>query len=77
MKKFLLPLITLSILAGSCKKSSSGDAAANPPYMSSSAGSTWNYEIINNIAGTTSLYTLASTNRDSTIGGKIYHIYTV
>jgi len=40
------------------------------------AGSTWNYEVTNNTPPpSTSSYTLTSTNRDSSIGGKQYHVY--
>ena len=76
MKKFFFPLFAILMLAVSCKKSSSDGTSTAPPYMSTSAGSTWNYEIINNTNSSTTLYTLASTNRDSTVNGKAYHVYT-
>ncbi|MEO6538837.1 MAG: hypothetical protein ABIT07_13295 [Ferruginibacter sp.] len=44
-------------------------------YMTTTAGSKWNYEAIDNVSLTTSLYSLTSTSRDSTIGGKQFHVY--
>ena len=75
MKKTLFPVLAILILAISCKKSSSDAAPAAIPYMAMSSGSTWNYELINNLTVATTLYTLTSTNRDSTINGKAYHVY--
>ncbi|MEO6404759.1 MAG: hypothetical protein ABIY51_16400 [Ferruginibacter sp.] len=41
------------------------------------AGSTWNYQQVNNTPPTgTSLYTVTSTSRDSTINSKTYHVFT-
>ncbi len=46
-------------------------------YMNTTAGSSWNYEQINNTPpAITAQYTLTSTNRDSTIDGKSFHVYT-
>lgn len=70
MTKILAATLLLFVFA-SCKKSSSGTA---DKYMTLSAGSTWNYQQTN--AGTTSNYTVASTTRDSTINGKVYHVFT-
>ena len=45
--------------------------------MSFTAGSTWNYELVNSVGVvTTSTYVLTSTTRDSTINGKSYHVFT-
>lgn len=47
--------------------------------MSTTANSTWLYENINNIATPgpiTTTYTLTSTNRDTVINGRSYHVYT-
>jgi len=44
--------------------------------MSLTAGSSWNYELINNAAPSTTTFKLTSTSRDSTINGKAYHVYT-
>jgi hypothetical protein len=80
MKMQFLPLLGLSLVFFACKKSSSDPAPAAPvPYMSTSASSTWQYEQLTNPTGpgtVTTNYTLTSTNRDSTINGRVYHVYT-
>jgi hypothetical protein len=59
-----------------------GDDPPEPPvtattYMNMTANSTWNYEQINNTPpAVTSLYTLTSTNRDTTAAGNSYHVFT-
>jgi hypothetical protein len=80
MKMRFLSILTLSAALFACKKSSTTpDVVAPTPYMSTSANSTWQYEQITNPAGpgtVTTNYTLTSTNRDSSINGKAYHVYT-
>ncbi len=71
MNRILALCVILSVFA-SCKKSSSG--AAPDKYMTVSAGSSWNYQ--QNNAGVITNYTLTSTNRDSDILGKTYHVFT-
>lgn len=79
MKKSLIPLFLVFISAISCSKGG-GDSSAPPipadKYISATAGSSWNYEITDNVAATTSPYTVTSTNRDSSVNGKVYHVYT-
>jgi len=78
MKHVILTLLTLSVLGISCKT----DPPAPPPpstllkYMSLTAGSTWNYELTNNLTAATSTFILTSTSRDSTSNGKSYHVFT-
>ncbi len=74
MKKALFTCLGLAILAVSCKKS-------DPPvvvpskFMTFTSGIVWNYETVDNIAVTTTPYTLTSTSSDSTINSKVYHIF--
>jgi hypothetical protein len=79
MKMKFLSLCTLCLVFFACKKSNSDpDPIAPIPYMSTSANSTWQYEQITNPSGpgtVTTNYTLTSTNRDSTINGRPYHVY--
>lgn len=76
MKRNYFILILGSIFIFSCKKSGT-DAPAAEKFMSYSAGSTWNYQQVNNTPPvSTSLYTMTSTNRDSTINSKTYHVFT-
>ena len=77
MKNILLSLFAVSLFITSCKQD---DPPTPPvtatPFMSFTAGSTWNYEVVNNITPSTSSYTLTSTSKDSTINGKSYHVFT-
>ncbi len=79
MKKIHLVAIILCFFVASCDKSNDPAPTPNPTdnFMNMKAGSTWNYEVTNNTPPTnTSPYTLTSTNRDTTIAGKQYHVYT-
>ncbi|MEX0636652.1 MAG: hypothetical protein WD135_07775 [Ferruginibacter sp.] len=77
MKKILYIGLFSTLLAVSCGKDK--DTPPDPnggSYMNAKAGSTWNYEVINNQPPvSTSNYTLTSTNRDSSVNGKTYHVY--
>jgi len=79
MKKTHLFAIILCFFAASCDKGNDPAPTPNPSdnFMNMKAGSTWNYEVTNNTPPpSTSSYTLTSTNRDSSIGGKLYHVYS-
>ncbi len=79
MKKIHLIAIITCFFAASCSKDNGPAPTPNPTnnFMNMKAGSTWNYEVTNNTPPpSTSSYTLTSTNRDSTIAGKQYHVYT-
>jgi hypothetical protein len=74
MKKIVLGCFCLLILTISCKKTKVGDG--NTSYMTTTAGTTWNYETVDNAVSTTTPYTLTSTSTDSTINARVYHVYT-
>jgi hypothetical protein len=82
MKKAIFAILGLFLLVTSCKKSSddgSGSGTTPTPYMSITANSTWQYEQITNPSSATPVsvtYTLTSTTKDSSIGGKQYHVFT-
>jgi hypothetical protein len=79
MKMRIFSLFSLSLVLFACKKSDPDPIPAAPvPYMSTSANSTWQYEQITNPGptSTTINYTVTSTNRDSSINGRPYHVYT-
>lgn len=73
----LLLLSLLAVCFLSCKKDDSPDNSDAKAYINVAAGSTWTYEETNNDTGTptTSTYTVTSTDRDSSINSKTYHIY--
>ncbi len=60
----------------SCSKNNNTTPAAADNYMNMRYGSVWNYEVLNNTPPpSTSLYSLNSTSRDSTINAKSYHVF--
>lgn len=79
MKKILFAFLVTSIATISCKKDKNTPAVATSSnYMSLTTNSTWQYKTVNNLAlnNDSVIYTVTSTNRDSTINSKIYHVLT-
>lgn len=78
MKKVLFGGIFLSLMALSCGKDGEDeDITPAENYLHATAGSTWKYRTINNATpGTPQEYTRTSTNRDTVINTRTYHIYT-
>jgi len=79
MKKVLFGGIFLSLMALSCSKDGDDEGTPDPntaTYLNSANASSWTYKTVDNtgVAPETE-YTLLSTNRDSTINGKTYHVY--
>ncbi|MEJ7625404.1 MAG: hypothetical protein WKF35_00960 [Ferruginibacter sp.] len=76
--KNLLLFTVLIISLYSCNKNDPGPGGGEATgYMSLSAGSTRNYEQINNNPPTAPApYTTTSTTRDTTIGARTYHIFS-
>jgi hypothetical protein len=62
----------------SCKKNETANMRQPDIYLTTSTGSTWNYRETDSsgAAPVTSHYTLTSTSKDSSIGGKSYHIFS-
>ncbi|GAB2823299.1 hypothetical protein [Ferruginibacter profundus] len=75
MKKTFLAFLALAIAGISCKKSDSTPAEAEK-YMDLTAGTTSKYQLTNNLTASVTINTVTSTNRDSTIGSKVYHVFT-
>lgn len=76
MKKLIIASLFGSFGLFSCQKEGSTPVVPPANYMSFTANSTWNYESTDNIAKDSVAYTLLSTNTDSTINGKVYHVFT-
>ena len=77
MKKTILGLFTLSAILFSCKKDSGGDNNnTTTSYMSLTAGQTRTYETTDNIAMSASSNTSTSTNRDTSINARTYHVFS-
>ena len=80
MKKLIyLGAITLFFVA-SCKKSdSTGNGNNNiptDPYMTTAAGTTWNYKTHDNVTGADTNSITTSLNKDSLMLGKNYHLFS-
>ncbi len=73
MRNIFFPALFLCAVLTSCQDDDvpTPTPPANVAYMSLSAGSTWNYELVDNVAASTSPFTLTSTNN-----GKAYHVFT-
>ena len=77
MKKVLFGGILISLMAVSCSKDDGDDAPVADAFLNTASGSTWTYETTDNAnPGPPQPYTLTSTNRDTTIGSRSYHVYT-
>ncbi len=78
MKKIILTVFAAALLMISCKKKETPDPVPTPTFkfMSLTAGSSWNYEVVNKLNSSTSTYILMATSRDSAINGKAYHVFT-
>jgi hypothetical protein len=77
MKKTFLAISALLILGISCKKSDpTPDPTPTQPYMSLTAGNTWDYQITNNLTSITTPNKVTSSAKDTSIGTKSYHIFT-
>ena len=77
MNKLLLASLFSAFFAISCKKSDDPVTPVIEKYMTLTAGSTWNYELINNtLPTTTTQYTLTALNRDSSIFGRSYRVFS-
>lgn len=81
MKTKVLILIATALFFAACDKKD--DSNPNPPgtpdtYINTNQNSTWTYHEDNSSSGTTigSDYTVASTNKDTTIGSRKYHVYS-
>lgn len=76
MRYFLLFSALMGFISTtSCKKSST-PAPAPAPYLSTTAGNTWNYRQTNVTTSTSTDYTLTATNRDTLVGSRTYRIFT-
>lgn len=79
MKKILAGALVLGSLFTSCSKDDGGgDDGTTEVYLNTATGSSWTYQNYDNTTPTAPAteYTQVSTNRDTTVAGKTYHIYT-
>ena len=69
MRNALLGTFIISIVLISCQSEPQPDITQQPvTYMPATAGSTWNYELINNVPpATTTAFILTATTKDSVV----------
>jgi len=78
MKKLLFAGLTMMIFGMSCTRETPVtpiDPYTGPKYLTLDTGTIWYYQTNNNIDTTFTADTLISTNRDSIIASKTYHLY--
>lgn len=75
MKKYLIALLLMPLLAADCNKDKD-PAYAKENYLPGNTNSTWTYDTRNNTANTTGSYTLTRTNRDTIVNGRTYRVYS-
>jgi hypothetical protein len=78
MKKIIFSLLTICIVISACKKDKNTVSlpVETVKFMSFTANSTWNYELTDNLTSSSTSYTITSTDRDSTVNNKAYHVFT-
>ena len=77
MMKIIFSILLLPVLALSCKQDDPPtQPAAAVKYMTSTTGSTWDYELVNNLGGNRTLFMVSATGRDTPINSKAYHVFT-
>jgi hypothetical protein len=75
MKKLIFGCFCLILTAISCKKSDPAPDPAASQFITTTPGTTWNYQVTDNSTSAVTPYTLTSSTVDTTINGKTYHIY--
>ena len=74
MKKIIISALFIATMATSCKK----DETVTPgisKFITTTPGTSWDYQSTDNSNSTVSTYTRTSSNRDTTISNKVYHIF--
>jgi len=74
MKKIIISALFIASMASSCKK----DDVVTPgisKFITTTPGTTWDYQSTDNSTSAVSTYTRTSTSRDTTISNKSYHIF--
>jgi hypothetical protein len=74
MKKIIISALFIASMATSCKKDDPGTPAISK-FITTTPGTTWTYQSTDNSTSTVSTYTRTSSNRDTTINSKVYHIF--
>ena len=81
MKSTLFCFFLSALVLSACKKDSDTPDPTPPAvqtYQNTTEGSTWTYNEVDSTGPTanTSVFTLTSTSRDTSVNGKMYHVYS-
>jgi len=74
MKKIIISALFIASMATSCKKDDAGTPAISK-FITTTPGTSWNYQTTDNSTSEVSTYTRVSSSRDTTINSKLYHIF--
>jgi hypothetical protein len=74
MKKIIISALFIASMAISCKKDDPGTPAISK-FITTTPGTTWNYQTTDNSTSEVSTYTRVSSSRVTTINSKLYHIF--
>jgi hypothetical protein len=75
MKKILSGALVLSLFMLSCSKDDDGGGSTTTTYLSITPGQTRSFEVKDSISGNLSSITQTSTNRDTSVNGRSYHVF--
>jgi hypothetical protein len=74
MKKIIISTLFIASMATSCKKDDNGTPGISK-FITTTPGTSWNYQSTDNSNSSVSTYTRTSSSRDTTISNKVYHIF--
>lgn len=74
MKKIIISALFIATMATSCKKDDNGTPGISK-FITTTPGTSWNYQTTDNSTSEVSNYTRVSSSRDTTINSKLYHIF--
>jgi hypothetical protein len=75
MGKNIFGVLIVSLLLISCSKNNNNDAVTADSYLSITAGQTRTFENKDSISGTLTTVVQTSSNRDTTVGTRSYHVF--
>ena len=76
MKKIIISALFIASMATSCKKDDPGTGTpAISKFITTTPGTTWTYQTTDNSTSEVTTYTRTSSDRDTTINSKLYHIF--
>ncbi len=76
MKKIIISALFIASMATSCKKDDPGTGTPTiSKFITTTPGTTWTYQTTDNSTSEVSTYTRTSSDRDTTISNKVYHIF--